>query len=117
MALWPAVAAYLAYGWCLFEGFKLQGDSAATRFKAYAEPAKQSILELDPCKVGDAKLQVSDSLHHSRARAVEDGTMQARLCGCNGYSVFPQMLSYVSYSDVWELPIYPAGMPLFSYIC
>lgn len=109
MAMWPAVAAYIACGWCLFEGCKIDGEAAATRFKGYAEPAEQVLLGGSPCKVGAARLQVSDFLHHQRARSVEDGSSAAQKSGCNGYSVFPEMLSYVSYSDVWELPIYHAG--------
>ena len=96
MAMWPAVAAYIACGWCLFEGCKIDGEAAATRFKGYAEPAEQVLLGGSPCKVGAARLQVSDFLHHQRARSVEDGSSAAQKSGCNGYSVFPEMLSYAA---------------------
>ena len=108
MALWPGVRAFLACGWCSFEGFSVEGDSA-THFNGYAEPAEQVILGLGTCKVGDPQIQISDALHHRRARAVEAGEALPQTSGCNRYSEFPKVLSYVTYSDVWELPIYHAG--------
>ena len=57
MALWPAVQAFLACGWCLLGGFVVKGVQG-TQFSGYAEPAEQVWLGLGPCKVGDAKLQV-----------------------------------------------------------
>ena len=115
MALWPPVAAYLACGWCVFEGYRREGGST-THFGGYAEPAEQVLLGLDPCKVGDAKLQLSDSMQHQRAQLVEDGKASHRMSGCKGYSEFPRILSYVSYSDVWELPIYHAGKHLLGQV-
>ncbi|DBB03152.1 TPA: hypothetical protein ACH3X1_013321 [Trebouxia sp. C0004] len=109
MAMWPPVAAYLASGWCLFEGFKRE-DDGTTHFGGYAEAAEQIFLELGLCKVGDAKLQLSDNMQHQRAKLVEDAKASAQKSGCMGYSEFPRILSYVSYSDVWELPIYHAGL-------
>ncbi|DBB00762.1 TPA: hypothetical protein ACH3X1_000694 [Trebouxia sp. C0004] len=108
MAMWPPVAAYLACGWCLFEGFKRE-DDGTTHFGGDAEAAEQIFLELGLCKVGDAKLQLSDNMQHQRAKLVEDAKASAQKSGCMGYSEFPRILSYVSYSDVWELPIYHAG--------
>lgn len=108
MALWPPVAAYLACGWCLFEGYKREGETA-THFSGYAAPAEQHILGLPDAKVGDASLQVSDALQHQRAERVENGSLNKSRTGCSGYSVFPQTLSYISYSDFWELPIFHAG--------
>ncbi|KAL0027879.1 hypothetical protein WJX77_012618 [Trebouxia sp. C0004] len=81
MAMWPPVAAYFACGWCLFEGFQRE-DDGATRFGGYADAAEQIFLELGLYKKS----------------------------GCMGYSEFPRILSYMSYSDVWELPIYHASL-------
>ncbi|DBB03150.1 TPA: hypothetical protein ACH3X1_013321 [Trebouxia sp. C0004] len=49
-------------------------------------------------------------MQHQRAKLVEDAKASAQKSGCMGYSEFPRILSYVSYSDVWELPIYHAGL-------
>ncbi|DBA98166.1 TPA: hypothetical protein ACH3X1_014785 [Trebouxia sp. C0004] len=85
-------------------------DDGATRFGGYADAAEQIFLELGLCKVGDAKLQLSDNMQHQRAKLVEYAKASAQKSGCMGYSEFPRILSYVSYSDVWELPIYHAGL-------
>ena len=72
MACWPPAAAYLACGWCLFEGFKREGDRA-THFAGYAAAAEQTILageDTVECKVGDAYLQLSDQFQHHRAAQV-----------------------------------------------
>lgn len=112
MANWPPAAAYLACGWCTFEGFKreVEGSNASgpTRFDGYAKPAPQAILG-SSCKVGDAVLQLSDNAHSVRALLVEDGSATKQAAGCNGYSEFVRWLDYVSYNNVWELPIYHAG--------
>lgn len=62
-------------------------------------------------KVGAARLQVSDLLQHKHACSFEDGIFTPRQSGCTGYAVFPKMLSYVSDTDGWELPVYQAGEP------
>ena len=108
LANWPGVQAYIACGWCAFEGFKREGDKA-TRFAGYAEPAEQTILDQPACKVGDSRLQLSDAHHHARGLSVEQGEADPSVAGCTGYSVFPQTLSYISYNDFWELPIFHAG--------
>ncbi|DBB05418.1 TPA: hypothetical protein ACH3X1_012384 [Trebouxia sp. C0004] len=72
MAMWPPSGAYLACGWCLFEGYKREGDGGM-RFNGYAKPAKQHLLGLQDCKVGDACLQVPDALQHERGRQVAAG--------------------------------------------
>ena len=81
MAMWLPVSAYLACGWCLFEGFKRErsdsgSGSRGTYFGGCAEPAEQHMLHLPPCKVGDAGLQISDSMQHARAKLVEAGQTQ-----------------------------------------
>ena len=73
--------------------------SCGTYSGGFAEPAEQHILELPPCKVGDARLQISDSMQHARAKLVEVGQAQLTVAGCTGYSVFPQTLDYVSYNN------------------
>ena len=108
LANWPGVSAYVACGWCVFEGFKREGEKA-THFAGYAEPAEQVILDLPACKVGDSRLQLSDAHHHARGLLVEQGKAEPSVAGCTGYSVFPQTLSYISYNDFWELPIFHAG--------
>ena len=96
MAMWPTAAAYLACGWCLFEGYKGEGESG-THFDGYAEPAEHHIFQLPPCKVGDDQLQLSDEAHHQRAALVQSGELSAGVAGCNGLSAFPQILSHISY--------------------
>ena len=108
MAMWPTAAAYFACGWCMFEGYKRQGESGM-HFDGYAAPAEQHMLQLPPCKVGDDQLQLTDELHHQRARLVQSGELSASIAGCTGLSAFPQILSYINYADFWELPIYHAG--------
>lgn len=71
MAMWPPVAAYLASGWYLFEGFKREHDGA-TCFEGHAEAAEQIFLKLGLCKVRDAELQLSDTRQHQQAQLVED---------------------------------------------
>lgn len=82
---------------------------AAHIFGGFAEPAEQHVLDLTPCKVGDACLQLSDGMQHARAKLVEVGQAQPTVAGCTGYSVFPQTLDYVSYNDLFDLPIFHAG--------
>ena len=60
--------------------------SCSTYFGGFAEPAEQYILELPPCKFGDACLQISDSMQHARAKLVEVGQAQPTVAGCTGYS-------------------------------
>ena len=98
MAMWLPVSAYLACGRCLFEGFKRKrsdsdsgSGSRGTYFGGFAEPAEQHILDLRPCKVGDACLQLSNSMQHARAKLVEVGQAQPTVAGCTGYSVFPKL--------------------------
>ena len=83
--------------------------SCGTYSGGFAEPAEQHILELPPCKVGDARLQISDSMQHARAKLVEVGQAQPTVAGCTGYSVFRQTLDYVSYNNLFDLPIFHAG--------
>lgn len=108
LAAWPGVAAYLACGWCLFQGHKLEG-STATRFAGYSQDSEQGLLGNAPCKVGDASVQLSNSQQKARARAVEAGQILPRFAGCNGYSILAKALSYVSYGNLWLLPLYHAG--------
>ena len=110
LALWPGVAAYIPCGWCLFQGEKLPG-SRATRLRGYNQPV-QHTLALDGAaySVGDTAIQVSDEQQHSRAAAVEEEQVSAHTAGCKGYSEFPKRLPYVSYNDLWRLPIALAGL-------
>ncbi|DBB00753.1 TPA: hypothetical protein ACH3X1_000686 [Trebouxia sp. C0004] len=80
------------------------------RFNGYAKPAKQHLLGLQDCKVGDACLQVPDALQHERGRQVAAGQASKTRSGCSGRSVFPEILTYLSYNDVFELPTFHAGL-------
>ena len=64
-------------------------------------------------------MQLSDADQRQRAELVEkfkrDGPqpgVSPKLAGCNGRSVLVHDLDYVSYSDVFILPIFHAGGPL-----
>ena len=103
LAKWPGVAAYLACGWCKFQGQKFAG-SAATRFLGYDKPVQHDISGGGAWhKVGDKELLVSDALHHARARLAEEQELLPSVAGCTGYSPIPRTLDYVSYSDIWIL--------------
>ena len=114
LAAWPGVAAYLACGFCLFQGQKFDG-SPAMRFAGYSQPAPQVILQLGDRRVGDAELQLSDQDQRDRAAMVDEyhaGTghgCEPRLAGCNGSSILVQPLAYVSYNDLFQLPLYHAA--------
>ncbi len=114
LAAWPGVAAYLACGFCFFQGQKFDG-SPAMRFAGYSQPAPQAILQLGDRRVGDAELQLSDQDQRDRAAMVDEyhaGTghgVEPRLAGCNGSSILVQPLAYVSYNDLFQLPLYHAG--------
>ena len=71
-------------------------DQVCKRSLPVAGVCLRVLLRLGPCTVGDAKLQVSDNLQHSRARAVEAGKVTTRMSGCNRYLEFLGLLSYVS---------------------
>ena len=103
LALWPGVAAYIPCGWCVFQGEKLPGSSA-TRLRGYSQPVEHTLaLNGAAYSVGDPAIQVSDELQHSRAAGVENGQLSAKIVGC-------KRLRYVSYNDLWRLPIAHAGL-------
>ena len=110
LASWPGVAAYVPCGWCLFQGEKLPG-SKATRLRGYSQPVQHTLaLGGSAYHVRNPAIQVSDQLQHGRAAAVECGDISARIGGCKGYSEIPRRLRYVSYNDLWRLPIAHAGL-------
>ena len=105
-ANFPSHAAFLACGFCLFQGTKLPG-SRATRFAGYKRGAQQTILphlRNKFLKVGAAELQLTDSMLHQRSRLVEERPELAEVAGCTGLSPIPAVLNYVSYSNVFVLP-------------
>jgi hypothetical protein len=108
LAAWPGVAAYLPCGWCLFQGHRLEG-STAMRFAGYSQDSEQDLLGRAACKVGDPSVQLSNSQQKARARAVEAGQITPKFAGCNGYSTIAKAVSYISYGDLWLVPIYHAG--------
>lgn len=116
VAEWPGVRAYLACGWCLFEGSSPQGSSA-TRFFGYASPAPQSLLQFPDSLVGAEHLQLSDQAQRERSAAVDmyhqdrlhPAAVAPKYAGCNGTSVLVKGLDYVDYNDLFMLPIYHAG--------
>ena len=117
LAAWPGVMAYLACGWCVYQGQLLPG-STAMRFAGYAQPAPQTLHGHPDLLIGDAHVQLSDGAQRQRAELVEefkrDGPQHGvspKLAGCNGRSVLVHDLDYVSYSDVFILPIFHAGGP------
>ncbi len=82
LAKWPGVAAYLACGWCRFQGQKFAG-SAATRFLGYDKPVQHDISGGGAWhRVGDKELLVSDDLQHARARLVEQHELLPSVAGC-----------------------------------
>ena len=106
-ACFPGHAAFLACGFCLFQGTKRAG-SRATRFAGYSRGAQQTILphlNNRHLKVGAAVLQLTDRMLHQRGRLVEGRPELAEVAGCTGLSPIPAALSYVSYSNVFVLPI------------
>jgi len=108
LAAWPGVAAYLACGWCRFQGHKLE-DSTATRFAGYSKPSEQDLLGNPPCRVGDPAVQVTDGQQRAIALAVERGEIPPKFAGCLGYSILARALDYIKYGDLWTLPLYHAG--------
>ena len=105
-ACFPGHAAFLACGFCLFQGTKLPG-SRATRFLGYKWGAQQTILphlRNKRLKVGASELQLTDNLMHQRGKLVDQRPELAETAGCTGLSLIPATLSYVSYSNVFVLP-------------
>lgn len=110
LAAFLAAGAFVACGWCLFQGCKLRG-SRATRFLGYAQPAAHTVaLKGRRLKAGAPSLQLSDSQLHERASMVAAGKWAANKCGCNGYSAIAKRLAYVSYGNVWILPLAHAAL-------
>ena len=125
MAAWPGAAAYQACGWCSFRGSRA-APRAATRFAGYSEPADGQLPVHGPVHAWDEGLRVSDPKQRARAEATDrwwegappgkglDGlwSLTPQQSGCNGLSPLIHSLDYVSYNDVWMLPLYHAGKTL-----
>ena len=116
LAAWPAVKAYLACGWCVFQGHILPGSNAM-RFAGYAHESEQNLLGHPALRVGDARVQLTDALQRERAELVDqhhqegpDCGLPPKYAGCNGLSVLAQPLTYASYNDLFILPIFHAGV-------
>lgn len=120
VAAWPGVRAFLACGWCLFQGTEAEGRNA-TRFFGYANPEPQPLLQYPASYVGAAHLQMTDAEQRARSAAVDlhrinpnvAGAVPPRYAGCNGTSVLVKDLDYVDYNDLFILPLYHAGQPAF----
>lgn len=133
VAEWPGQGAYLACGFCDWEGQPTVTTNANGRqnttiyYKGYEKRQKQNVRCEAVCSVGivrhgshclhscrfagaemlmsDRRLQITDEQHMSRARAVAAGTADPKVEGRNGLSCVPDIVEYVSYSNVWVLPV------------
>ena len=55
MACWPPAAAYLACGWCLFEGIKREGDRATNLLAMQLQQSRPYLLaKIQLCKFSNA---------------------------------------------------------------
>ena len=124
LAEWPGHAAFIPCGWCVFQGHHAAG-STAMRFGGYDSPAPQPLLGLGNRLVGDVALLVSDADQRQRAELVDQynqrqqqprgaqhdtaAGLSPQIAGCNGRSPIAHPLAYVSYNDLFMLPIYHTG--------
>jgi hypothetical protein len=110
-SLWNSANAYIACGWCLFEGTPEKttaGDKTHSTiyYRGYWKGVPQPIHFGGKCKkVGDRDLSLTDEAQMSRARRVEEGIGDKKTEGCRGVSIIPSTLGYVSYNDIWLLPV------------
>ncbi len=131
---WSSVyKAYLACGWCMFEGYKREGANS-THFDGYAKAAEQAMMGLEckhfdgyakaaeqammglECKVGDDKLQLSDSAQHKRARLVEGFSIQTS-CRLQWLLRAPPLAVLRQLQRLWELPVYHTGQCEIDHCC
>lgn len=131
-AMWPGQAAFLACGYCMFQGGHPAGATGPGHgmyFRGYDIPVAQTMLfDSEPMLVGDPRLQLDHDRHMERAYSMHGFAVgavnevhkeaavapahlhalakaQAKYHGCKGISVIPKALSYVDYKTFWVLPL------------
>ena len=73
--------------------------------QGYVQSVATELAEGGPYLAGADELLVSDAEHHARGERVSDGRLSPRSTGCNGLAQIPALLRYVSYTDLWLLPL------------
>lgn len=80
--------------------------SRATYFLEYNRPVAHTlVLNGRRYKVRAPQLQLSDKMQQARAKAVEKANVDPSFASCNGMSEIPRHLRYVSYNNLWLLPL------------
>lgn len=102
------VGAKYACGWCLYQGVPHKnkvGNNSTMYYPGYLTPLPQEKFEKEEMTVGHEDLYLSDEQQLARAVEVEAGSIQPNVAGCRGVSIVCKMLPYVSYNNLWIIPV------------
>jgi hypothetical protein len=113
-AYWLGMTAYLMCGWCIYQGTRaaagFTGKGGKCQYmKGYASPTLQTKpgkFTGKTIKMNRAGLKLTEEEQVERCKAARTTpTSEHSELGARGYSIIRQVLKYVSYNNLWLVPV------------